>query len=249
MNLQNSTILITGGSDGIGLALAEQLLELGNTILICGRSKEKLEKVKQKHPKAHTFPCDVMSQEQRAKLFIDATAAFPELNVLINNAGIQQDLNFRQEVPANLIQKEIDTNLTAYIHFCALFSQHLQQKKEAAIINISSGLAFIPITAVPVYCATKAAIHIFSVALRHQLKNTPVKVFEIAPPTVDSHLNEEGREKRGMRDRGIKPEEFAKPAIEAIQNDQFEACIGQAENLYNASKQNFEAVFERMNSH
>ena len=247
MNLDNSTILITGGTSGIGLALAEQLLESGNIILICGRSKEKLAEVKEKHPRIHTFLCDVMSQEERARLFIDATAEFPELNILINNAGIQQDLNFRQEVSANLIQQEIDTNFTSYVHFCALFSQHLQQKEEAAIINISSGLAFIPLSVVPLYCATKAAIHTFTISLRHQLKNTSVKVFEIIPPTVDSDLNKAGRERRRMKDRGIKPEEFASPAIEAIKNDQLETCIGQAVNLYNASKQNFDAVFQRMN--
>jgi uncharacterized oxidoreductase len=112
-----------------------------------------------------------------------------------------------------------------------LFLGQLSKQEDPAIINITSGLAFAPIALMPVYCATKAAMHSFSLTLRHQLSVTQVKVFEIAPPTVDTELDKGERDKRGLANRGIKPEEFAVQALEAIRNDIYEAAIGSAANL------------------
>jgi uncharacterized oxidoreductase len=155
----------------------------------------------------------------------------PETNVLINNAGIQHSYNLMKPVDPDLVRTECETNFIAPVHLCSLFIEQLHGKKNAAIINISSGLAFTPLAFMPVYCATKAALHSFSLSLRHQLLKTGIKIFEIAPPTVDTELDRGERDSRANSHRGIKPEEFAVEAIVAIKNDKFETGIGQAENL------------------
>ena len=248
MNLSNNTILITGGATGIGLELAKQFLDLGNEVIICGRREEKLREAKDKHPKLHTLRCDISKTEERISLAKTVKENLPSLNVLINNAGIQQELNFLSEVESEKIEQEISTNLTAQIHLSALFIPHLIKKENPGIINISSGLAFVPLTIMPVYCATKAGIHSFTMSLRKQLENTTIKVFEIAPPTVDTDLDRGSREKRGMTDRGIQPEECAKEIIKALEADNFFAPIAQAENLYGAlTNGKVDFVFGRMN--
>jgi uncharacterized oxidoreductase len=142
---------------------------------------------------------------------------------------------------------EIDVNLKAVVHLSAFFIPAFMEQKEAAIINISSGLAFVPIAVMPVYCATKAALHSFSISLRHQLKQTSVRVFEIIPPTVDTELDRGARAQRGQAHIGILPAEVAEAAMTALAEDQFELAVGQAAGLVEASKTGFEAAFDRMN--
>ncbi|MFI5263274.1 MAG: SDR family oxidoreductase [Candidatus Kapaibacterium sp.] len=248
MNLSHNTILITGGGTGIGLELAGEFLSRSNKVIICGRREEKLREAKERHPELHTIQCDISRSEERISLSKNTIEKFPSLNILINNAGIQQELNFLSEIESGKIEDEISTDLTAQIHLSSLFIPHLRRKEHPAIINISSGLAFVPLSIVPVYCATKAAIHSFSMSLRKQLEKTPIKVFEIAPPTVDTNLDRGAREKRGMTDRGISAAECAAEMIKALEADTFFAPIGQGENLYGAltgGKADF--VFERMN--
>ncbi|MCW3108741.1 MAG: putative short-chain dehydrogenase/reductase, partial [Segetibacter sp.] len=134
-------------------------------------------------------------------------------------------------------------NLTAPIHLSSLFAQHLSTKQEAAIINISSGLAFVPIAFMPVYCATKAAVHSITLSLRHQLKNTSVKVFEIAPPAVDTELGSDRREDKTQSHGGLPVADFLAEAMEAIKTDKLMAPIAMAKNSY----ENREAMFEIMN--
>ena len=249
MKLSGNTILITGGATGIGFALAESFLAKGNKVIICGRRTDKLLEAKHKYPDIHFRPCDVTKEDERRALCQWAVSAFKNLNVLVNNAGIQRMLDFKdgEKVFAEA-EKEIITNFTALVHLSALFTPHLMQQNESAIINISSGLAFIPIALMPVYCATKAAIHSFTVSLRHQLKNTSVKVFEAIPPTVDTELDQGTREKRGIKKRGIKPEQVAAETLPAIEKNEYEFTIGYADNLRTGSKKSFEQLFESMNS-
>jgi uncharacterized oxidoreductase len=129
------------------------------------------------------------------------------------------------------VRHECEINFIAPIHMSNLFVEQFKRQDNPAIINITSGLAFAPLAFMPVYCATKAALHSFSLSLRHQLSHIPIKVFEIAPPTVDTELDKGERDKRERPDRGIKPEEFAIQAIEAIRNDTYEAAVGLANNL------------------
>ena len=121
------------------------------------------------------------------------------------------------------------------------------KKEEAAIVNISSGLGFIPMTITPIYSATKAAVHSFSVSLRHQLRNTSVKVFEIIPPIVDTNLDNGERKARGQVNRGIPPGEVAKASLPALEADVYEIAIGMAQGLMTGSKSNFEEIFNNMN--
>lgn len=245
MKISGNTILITGGSMGIGFTLAEKFLNTGNEVIICGRREDKLAEAKSKLPQITTIVCDVSKPEDRESLYNWAICKFPEINILVNNAGIQRRINFKKGID-ELRNKdnEVDINLTSTIHLSAYFIPDFLKKKEAAIINISSGLGFVPIALMPVYCATKAAIHSFSISLRHQLKNTAIKVFEIIPPTVDTDLD---RGARGPVNRGINPNEVGIAALKAIENDDFECAIGLAQNLVQGAKTNFDQFFNNIN--
>ena len=160
-----------------------------------------------------------------------AAKEFHNVNVLINNAGIQKEVRFNEGIYRHdEVLKEIETNFTAVVHLCALFISKFSTPRYTAIVNITSGLAFTPLAITPIYCATKAALHSFSLSLRHQLSKTPVRVFEIAPPMVDTELDQGTRDKR-QSERGMKPEDFASQAIDIIGKDIFEAAVGMAANL------------------
>jgi uncharacterized oxidoreductase len=178
---------------------------------------------------------------------------FPEVNILVNNAGIQRMIDFRKGTVDLLRHRnsdgmdEIDINLKAYVYLTAFFVPDLMRKTEAAVVNVSSGLGFIPLAMTPVYSATKAAVHSFSVSLRHQLRNTPVKVFEIIPPIVDTGLDKGEREARGQTNRGIPPSEVAKSTLGALKSDAYESAIGMAQGLRIGSRNNFEEIFANVN--
>jgi uncharacterized oxidoreductase len=243
MKTTGNTILITGGTSGIGLAFAEELLRLGNTVIICGRRQDRLAKIEQEHKGIITQACDVAEAEDREKLASWVISHYPNVNVLINNAGLQLLTDLTKPINVNRVNNEIATNLTAPIHLASLFAQHLSAKQEAAIINISSGLAFVPIAFMPVYCATKAAIHSITLSLRHQLKHTPVKVFEIAPPAVDTELGSDRRADKTQSHGGMAVADFLAEAMEAIKTDKLMAPIAMAKNSY----ENREAMFDFMN--
>ena len=248
MKISGNTVLITGGATGIGLALAEAFFRKGNEVIICGRRKNKLLEAQKKLPKLHIKVCDISKDRNRKALFDWATSNFTNLNILVNNAGIQREIDLTQGI-ADLEsgEDEIGVNLEAPIYLSALFIPHLIKQKESAIVNISSGLAFVPIAAMPVYCATKAAIHSFSLSLRHQLDVTKVKVYEVVPPIVDTELDKGARGQRGQDNRGIKPEEVAAATIKGVENDDFEIVIGMAQNLRMGARTNPEQAFKQIN--
>jgi uncharacterized oxidoreductase len=248
MKIQDNTILITGGATGIGFALAESLVKAGNKVIICGRRQAKLSEAKTKIPALETIECDVTDEKQRESLFETVKTKFGSLNILINNAGIQRIVKLKKGTRGLLeCNDEIQTNLVSPICLSALFIPLLSEKKESAIINISSGLAFIPLATKLVYCATKAAVHSFTVCLRHQLKDTSIKVFEIIPPTVDTDLF--GPRTTGTSNaKRMPPSELAAAVIPALAKDQFEIPVGEAQALVQASKTDFYLMFNRMNS-
>lgn len=248
MKTNGNTILITGGATGIGLALAEAFLNEGNEVVICGRRENKLEEVKKRFPQIHTRVSDVGNEKEREELFRWSIAEFPSLNILVNNAGIQREIDFRKGTQDfEGTESEIGINFEGLVHLSALSIPHFMTRKEAAIVNVSSGLAFVPLAIVPVYCATKAATHSFSMSLRHQLKKTSVKIFELIPPTVDTQLDRGARAKRGQENRGIPPGEVAVAALKGMQNDEFEITVGMAQNLKMGSQSDPAKVFESMN--
>jgi uncharacterized oxidoreductase len=243
MKLHGNTVLITGGTSGIGLAFAEAFLKEGSTVLICGRREERLKTLTEKHPQLHTKVCDVAKAEDRAELVQWAIENFPDVNVLINNAGVQLKADMTKPVDLTRIYAEIDTNIVAPVHLTSLLAPHLQTKNEAAIVNISSGLAFSPLAFMPVYCATKAAIHSLTLSLRFQLRNTSVKVFEIAPPAVDTELGSDRREDKTKTHGGMPVAEFMAAAMHALRNDIFEEAVGSAKE----SREKREAIFHIRN--
>lgn len=242
METSTNTVLITGGATGIGLALAEAFVRRDNQVIICGRRRERLLAAKRQLPELTIRVCDVSKAASRQALVAWATSQFKHLNILVNNAGIQRSIDFRRGVRdlADLDQ-EVATNLIAPIHLSALLIPHLRRQNHAAIINISSGLAFTPLAAVPVYCATKAAIHSFSLTLRFQLRDTPVRVFEIAPPIVPTGLS--GRRLRPEdSEHSMSPENAALGIVNALEHDNYEQALGPALGLYKGREALFEAI-------
>ena len=187
--MSDNTILITGGTSGIGLELATQLLKLGNTVIVTGRDQAKLDQIKAKLPNIHALQSDVSDPEAIVVLYERITKDFPNLNVIINNAGMMRKINLHdQNDDLVSLTREIETNLLGLIWMVKQFLPHLKTQKSAAIVNVSSGLAFIPLPIAPIYSATKAGIHSFTQSLRIQLKNTNIQVFELAPPGTKTPL-------------------------------------------------------------
>jgi uncharacterized oxidoreductase len=249
MKTTDNTILITGGATGIGFALAEAFLKAGNKVLICGRRQAKLEEAKTRLPKLKVRQCDISRKDSRESLYNWVRENYPDLNILINNAGISRSIDFKKGAPELFKgEDEIEVNFAAPVQLSAYFLPLLLAKKEAAIVNISSGLAFVPMASTPLYGATKAAIHSFSVSLRHQLKNTAVKVFEIMPPIIDTDLGKGTTDSTVRIFKGIPPSEFAIEVLKALQNNDFEMASGAAIELMEGSKKNFQETFQMLNN-
>ena len=189
MNLTGNTILITGGGTGIGRALAEQLHKLGNQIVIAGRRKKALDETTAANPGMKSITLDIEDPAAIRSFAAQAVASFPALNVLVNNAGIMRPENLLA-LPSDLADAEaiITTNLLGPIRLTAALLPHLQKQPHAAIVNVSSGLAFLPLALTPTYCATKAAIHSYTESLRYQLRGTQIEVLELIPPYVATNL-------------------------------------------------------------
>lgn len=167
---------------------------------------------------------------------------------MINNAGIQRQIDFTKGNNELLNgDDEIQINFSAPVQLSALFIPQLMKQEESAIVNVSSGLGFVPLTIVPVYCATKAAIHSFSLSLRHQLRNSSVKVFEVIPPTVDTGLDRGARDQRRQEYKGIPAAEVAEATPVGLAKDEYEIAAGQAQGLRTGSPQEAEQIFKRMN--
>jgi len=248
MKTENNTVLITGGATGIGFAITEAFVKAGNTVIICGRRQGKLEEAKRKLSQIHIHPCDVSKETDRKALFGRVKHNFKDLNVLINNAGIQRMVDLKNGIRSLAgAEAEIDTNLVAPIWMSAYFIPLLMKQKEAAIVNISSGLGFVPIASMPIYCATKAAVHSFSMSMRHQLKGTSIKVFEVVPPMVDTDLGKGSVEEQEEGNRGIPPTEVAKSLMGSMRKDEYEIVVGEAKGLVTGSRMNPDEIFRNLN--
>ncbi len=247
MKTSGNTILVTGGATGIGFSMAQAFSRAGNEVLICGRRDTKLLEAQRRLPALKIKACDLATEEGRESAATWAVSL--GVNILVNNAGIQRMVDFTRGLPELAAgDNEIRINLEGPVYLTARLVPHLMGRGEAAIVNVSSGLAFVPLAIMPVYCATKAALHSFSVTLRHQLSATGIKVFEVIPPTVDTELDRGARARRGQVDRGIQPEEVAKAVMEAMAGDRFEIAVGIAANLVSGSRASFEQVFQSMNA-
>ena len=242
MEVTGHTVLVTGGASGIGLAIAERFLAAGNDVIICGRREEKLDEARAKHPPLHAKVVDLAQASGRAEFASWAIREFPNLDVLVNNAGIQQRLLLAQSPDWDAVHSEIATNFEAHVHLAMLFIPHLCDKKRPAILNVTSGLAFVPLAANPVYSATKAAMRSFTLSLRHQLTNTPIEVVEIIPPAVDTDLGGPG-----LHTFGVPLDEFADAAFAQLRAGKTEVTYGFSEETSRASSEQRDAIFERLN--
>jgi len=232
MKLSNRTVLVTGGSSGIGFGIAEAFHRSKSRVIICGRNKEKLSAVERKLPGIIALPCDVGDARQRENLAGEVLRRFPDLDVLVNNAGIQRYIDLKKgydELRSG--EDEIAINFVSTVELTALFIGHLMKRPSAAVINVSSGLGFMPMVNTPIYSATKAAIHTYSLVLRQQLEDTSVKVVEIVPPMVDTGLNKEGRDGAHLKFRGISLSEYIPTVIKGLEDDADMIFHGDGENI------------------
>lgn len=180
---------MTGGGGGLGKVFAQSLIKRGKKVYIAGRTESNLSQTAKEIGAAGYFVVDVGNISSLPAFVEKVTKEAPEVDCLINNAGIQKPLNFEKGADLNAINQEININITGLVHLCALFIPHLKQKPYASIQNVASGLAYIPIAVVPVYCATKAFVKSFTLSLREQLRSTNISVVEISPPLVESDLH------------------------------------------------------------
>lgn len=219
--------LITGGASGIGLALARAFAGAGNEVLICGREEAKLRRARDALPGCRAIQCDLTSEESLRALHAEVAARHPGLNVLVNNAGVQYTSRFRDEAPSfEVIDREIATNFTAHVKLTALMLPLLTQQPRAMIVNVTSALSVIPKESAPVYCATKAAMHVFSKALRYQLEPTPIQVLEVIPPLVDTEMS------CGRGKGKVSPELVAVRVLRGMARDRHELRIGKVKLLF-----------------
>jgi len=249
MRLSGNTVLITGGATGIGFAMAEAFSRAGSEVIICGRREGRLLEARQKHPEFHVRTCDVANASDCRALADWASTSFKNLNILVNNAGVQRDIDFTRGADAFLAgESEIRINLEGPILLAGLFIPQLIGKKGPAIVNVSSGLGFVPAARMPVYSATKAGLHAFSMALRHQLSKIGIRVFEVVPPAVDTELNPEGRAQRGNFKANLSPEEFTAAVMKGLEGDVLEIGYGMSAGMLTASRADLDKIFQQMNS-
>jgi len=242
MEFKANTVLITGGGSGIGFALAERFIQAESSVIVCGRRKHKLKEAQSKYPQLHIRVCNVAKPAERTALFAWVTESFPGLNMLVNNAGIQQRIELQQRPSWETLGEEVAINIEAPIHLSTLFIPHLLKQERPAIINITSGLSFVPKANVPVYCATKSALHSFTLSLRHQLSGTPIDVIEIIPPAVDTDLGG-----KGLHTFGAPLDEFTDGIVEQLKMGSIEATYGFSAESSRASREQLEAIFKQMN--
>ena len=228
MKLTNRTILITGGSAGIGLAFARKFLELGNEVIVTGRRQAVLEDVKAKYPKLHTIQSDVADSAQLAALAARVKIDFPKLDVLMNNAGIGGAMNLRSPVSdLAALTSEVDVNLSGVIRMTSALIDILTAN-HGTLINVSSGLALVPLPSNAIYSATKAAVHSYSQSLRFQLEDSGVEVIELMPPAVRTELTDEFAEHDFPM---ISTQELVKLTFAGLRSGKSEIRPGQSNQL------------------
>jgi uncharacterized oxidoreductase len=246
MRLSGNKILITGGATGIGFAIARAFHSLGNDILICGRRKDRLDEATKFLPGTKSFRCDISSPEDRGRLYAFMADRFGEINILVNNAGIQRPADFLTgEDGMKYFHEEISTNLEAQLCMLAHFVPMLSKKSPAAVVNVSSGLGFVPLSRFPVYSATKAAIHSLTLSLRHQLKGTDIGVFELIPPTVyDTELKGKTLDKTDWMSSSS---DVAAALVHGMETGESEIAVGAARRWNRASRDELDSIFDEIN--
>lgn len=242
MVLDGNGVLITGGGTGLGLALAERFLKAGSEVLVCGRREDRLKEAARRLPGLRWRAADLARPGEREALADWAFRECPRLNVLVNNAGIQRRIKLAEAEPWTATSEEIAINLESPIHLSRLFIPGLLKQARPAIVNVTSGLAFVPLALAPIYSATKAAMHSFTLSLRRHLAKTPIQVIEIAPPALNTDLGG-----AGLHLDGTPVGEFADAVFEKLKKGELEIAYGFSEKTSRASREELDQIFQRMN--
>ena len=239
MKLANNKILITGGASGIGLGLTERFVQENNTVIICGRRESVLRKAAEKFPSVITRICDLSDESERIVLFDWISQNHSDLNVLVNNAGIQQWMNINDEDFYQRAKDEITTNIEAPLHLTSLF---IQLKSLDTIMNVTSGLSFVPLTKTPVYSATKAFFHSFTLSAQHLLKSKNIEVIEIVPPALNTDLGG-----KGIHDAAPPVSNFIEAIFQQLKEGKTQLTFGFSEAMVKANADEIKNAFNRMN--
>lgn len=227
MKITGNEILITGGATGIGFALADAFLKAGNQVVICGRHMDKLNEASACLPKVKAIQADVSTPAGRAALITEALAHLPNLNLLVNNAGISQRINLNDPYADELeeiLRSEIEIDCIAPILLATQLLSHLKQQSAAAIVNVTTSLIFAPNAAFPFYVVAKTGLRAFTQSLRFQFKDSQIKVFEVIPPMVDTAMSKSAGSK-------IAPQQVAVETLRGIERNRLEIKVGKSKSL------------------
>jgi uncharacterized oxidoreductase len=239
MKTSNNKILITGGGSGIGLGLTEKFVRENNTVIICGRRESHLKEVSRKYPSVVTRKCDLSKASEREDLYNWISKEHNDLNVLINNAGIQQWMSVSDSDFFQRAKDEIAINIEAPVHLTSLF---INLKSLNTIINVTSGLSFVPLTKMPVYCASKAFFHSFTISLRHSLKSKNIEVIEVIPPALNTDLGG-----KGLHESAPPVNDFIETVFKQLEEGKTVLTFGFTEAMTKAGPDDLQKAFERMN--
>ena len=240
MNPSHNKILITGGASGIGLGLTERFVKEGNTVIICGRREAELKKVADIHPSVITRVCDLSLAHEREALYEWISEEHSDLNVLVNNAGIQQWMSVSDDDFFEKARQEISVNVEAPLHLTSLF---IKLKSLTTVINVTSGLSFVPLVKVPVYSATKAFFHSFTLSLRSMLQSRNIEVIEMIPPALNTDLGG-----KGLHDMAPPVSGFIEAVFDQLKAGKTELTYGMSEGMAKAGPEDIRNIFNRMNA-
>ena len=239
MRLSNNKILITGGATGIGFGLAERFVKENNTVIICSRRETALNEAKEKIPSLITKVADLSIESEREALLNWVSTEHSDLNVLINNAGIQQWMSATDDNFFERAKEELSVNVEAPVHLASLFAR---LPSINTIINVSSGLSFSPLSKTPVYSASKAFIHSYTQSLRYILRAKNIEVIELIPPALNTDLGG-----KGIHDHAPPVSDFIKSVFEQLKQGKLEVTFGYTETMLQAGREDLQQSFNRLN--
>ena len=239
MNVANNKILITGGATGIGLGLTERFIQENNTVIICGRRGEALNDVKTKFPSVITRVCDLANEADRIDLYTWIAENHDDLNVLVNNAGIQNWMSMSDDDFYQRALAEITINVLAPVHLTSLFTK---LESLNTIINVTSGLAFIPLAKIPVYCATKAFMRSYTLSSRYNLKESGIEIIEMIPPALNTELGGQG-----LHDTQPAVSDFVDSVFAQMKAGKTELTFGTSEGRVSANNETIADYFRKLN--
>ena len=239
MKLSNNKILITGGASGIGLGLTKKFLEENNTVIICGRRADTLKEIADQFPSVITKTCDLSSEAERIQLYQWIETHHSDLNVLVNNAGIQNWMKITDDDFYDKAQAEVNTNVLAPVHLISLF---VKLPSLRTIMNVTSGLAFVQFAKVPVYCASKAFFHSFTLSVRYLLKDKNIEVVEIIPPALNTDLGG-----KGLHDGQPAVSDFVESIFQQLSEGKTELTFGHSESMANGDPATIRERFKLLN--